>query len=50
MAKKVVLAQGGSIIFDSKEGKGSTFGFLFPKSTALKVKPLPVAATQTEAK
>ena len=31
MAKKVVVAQGGSIIFDSKEGKGSTFGFSFPK-------------------
>jgi signal transduction histidine kinase len=31
MAKKVVLAQGGSIIFESKEGKGSTFGFTFPK-------------------
>jgi signal transduction histidine kinase len=32
MAKKVVIAQGGSIIFDSKEGKGSTFGFTFAKS------------------
>lgn len=31
MAKKVIVAQGGSIIFDSKEGKGSTFGFMFPK-------------------
>lgn len=31
MAKKVVIAQGGSIIFDSKEGKGSTFGFSFPR-------------------
>lgn len=31
MAKKVVVAQGGSIIFESKEGKGSTFGFSFPK-------------------
>jgi signal transduction histidine kinase len=30
MAKKVVLAQGGIIIFDSHEGKGSTFGFSFP--------------------
>jgi len=30
MAKKVVIAQGGSIIFRSKEGKGSTFGFSFP--------------------
>jgi signal transduction histidine kinase len=32
MAKKVVIAQGGSIIFDSREGKGSTFGFSFHKS------------------
>jgi signal transduction histidine kinase len=31
MAKKVIIAQGGSMIFDSKEGKGSTFGFSFPK-------------------
>ena len=32
MAKKVIVAEGGSIIFDSKEGKGSTFGFSFPLS------------------
>lgn len=32
MAKKVVLAEGGSIIFESQEGKGSTFGFVFPKA------------------
>jgi signal transduction histidine kinase len=32
MAKKVILAQGGVIIFDSHEGKGSTFGFSFPLS------------------
>jgi signal transduction histidine kinase len=31
MAKKVIIAQGGAIIFDSKEGEGSTFGFVFPK-------------------
>jgi signal transduction histidine kinase len=31
MAKKVVVAQEGSIIFESKEGKGSTFGFIFSK-------------------
>lgn len=31
MAKKVIIAQGGSIIFKSEEGKGSTFGFSFPK-------------------
>ncbi|HSW36753.1 MAG TPA: HAMP domain-containing sensor histidine kinase [Candidatus Saccharimonadales bacterium] len=32
MAKKVVMAQGGSIIFETEEGKGSTFGFAFSKS------------------
>jgi signal transduction histidine kinase len=31
MAQKVVVAQGGAIIFSSKEGHGSTFGFTFPK-------------------
>lgn len=33
MAQKVIIAQGGSIIFNSKEGKGSTFGFSFPKAS-----------------
>jgi signal transduction histidine kinase len=32
MAKKVVAAQGGAIIFRSTEGKGSTFGFSLPLS------------------
>lgn len=32
MAKKVIVAQGGSVIFRSDEGKGSTFGFSFPKA------------------
>jgi signal transduction histidine kinase len=32
MAKKVIVAQGGAIIFRSEEGKGSTFGFTFPKA------------------
>jgi signal transduction histidine kinase len=31
MAKKVIVAQGGAMIFDSVEGKGSTFGFRFNK-------------------
>lgn len=30
MAKKVVSAHGGSMIFSSKEGQGSTFGFVLP--------------------
>ncbi|MDL2363260.1 MAG: ATP-binding protein [Patescibacteria group bacterium] len=32
MAKKVIVAQGGTLLFESKEGKGSTFGFIFSKS------------------
>ena len=32
MVKKVIVAQGGSIIFKSQEGKGSTFGFAFEKA------------------
>lgn len=36
MAKKVIVAQGGSILFKSKEGKGSSFGFTFSKA---KLKP-----------
>lgn len=30
MAQKIIVEQGGSIIFESKEGEGSTFGFRFP--------------------
>jgi signal transduction histidine kinase len=32
MAKKVVNSQGGEVLFESKEGKGSTFGFTFKKA------------------
>jgi signal transduction histidine kinase len=32
MAKKVIIDQGGALIFHSKEGNGSTFGFTFPLS------------------
>jgi len=31
MAKKVIVAQGGAIIFNTVDGKGSTFGFSFDK-------------------
>jgi len=41
MAKKVVVAEGGAIIFKSSEGKGSTFGFSFPR------KPKEVKAGET---
>jgi signal transduction histidine kinase len=34
MAKKVVVAQGGAIIFETEENKGSTFGFVFSKATS----------------
>lgn len=30
LAKKVIASHGGTIIFESKEGKGSTFGFTLP--------------------
>jgi signal transduction histidine kinase len=33
MAKKVIDAQNGSVIFQTEEGKGSTFGFRFPKDS-----------------
>jgi signal transduction histidine kinase len=49
MAKKVVIAQGGSIIFHSEEGKGSTFGFSFAKAPLspehYKAPKTPTAAT-----
>ncbi|HSX42871.1 MAG TPA: ATP-binding protein [Candidatus Saccharimonadales bacterium] len=35
MAKKVIAAQDGIIVFQSEEGKGSTFGFRFAKSRHL---------------
>ncbi len=46
MAKKVIIAQGGAVIIESEEGKGSTFGFVFPKQKVLAPpikKPVPVA-------
>lgn len=30
LAKKVIVAHGGSMVFESKEGEGSTFGFRLP--------------------
>lgn len=34
MAKKVIVASGGAILFKSVEGKGSMFGFCFPLKTS----------------
>lgn len=42
MAKKVIVSQGGAIIFESREGHGSTFGFIFNKAKLAQ----PVAAPQ----
>ena len=41
MAKKVIVAQSGSLIFESKEGKGSTFGFMFSKTKLAATDKLP---------
>jgi len=45
MARKVITTQGGAIIFDSKEGKGSTFGFSFPKDLPANSPTIPELAT-----
>ncbi len=54
MAKKIIIAQGGALIFDSTEGKGSTFGFSFSKKHLAKLAEVPVvpvkAVTATAAK
>lgn len=34
MAKKVIVASGGALLFKSAEGKGSTFGFTIPLKTS----------------
>ena len=47
MAKKVVVAQGGAVLFESQEGKGSTFGFVFSKA---KLAPSASPASPTAAK
>lgn len=44
MAKKVIVAQGGSLLFESQEGKGSTFGFTFNKHKLTANGKKPVAA------
>jgi signal transduction histidine kinase len=39
MAKKVIVAQGGAVVFKSQEGRGSTFGFTFAKHLLLGHEP-----------
>jgi signal transduction histidine kinase len=45
MAKKVIVAHGGSIIFATHEGKGSTFGFKLPLTATLLSKSVRTEAT-----
>ncbi len=47
MAKKVIIAQGGSVIFDSTEGKASTFGFILSKARLAVPKELPNTFPET---
>lgn len=47
MAKKVIIAQNGALLFNSVEGKGSTFGFTFAKPTTPLMPVVPVATPDT---
>lgn len=49
MAKKVIMAEEGSIIFTSEEGKGSTFGFVFSKAKVLAPPKTPAKPTKEKA-
>lgn len=42
VARKVIIAHGGSLIFESKENTGSIFGFRLP------IKPRDISATQSD--
>lgn len=46
MAKKVIVAQNGSIIFKSQKDKGSTFGFAFVKDKLPKLPESPTPETK----
>jgi signal transduction histidine kinase len=41
LAKVVISEQGGDLIFESKEGQGSTFGFKFKKDKIIQASPKP---------
>ncbi|CAN5625307.1 hypothetical protein BH23PAT1_BH23PAT1_4220 [soil metagenome] len=47
MAKKVITAQGGNIIFQSREGMGSTFGFAIPKKKLITSDEEPIVETDS---
>jgi signal transduction histidine kinase len=46
MAKKVIIAQGGALIFESKEGQGSTFGFILSKNKLAAAQAEPTTLSQ----
>ena len=52
LARKVISAHGGTILFSSKEGRGSTFGFTLPlqdiKRSAVPVAPKPAIKAITK--
>lgn len=48
LAKKVIQDQGGKIIFDSEEGKGSVFGFEIPLDTRPKTTPQAAPSAKVE--
>jgi signal transduction histidine kinase len=50
MAKKVIMAHGGSIIFETVEGKGSTFGFRLPRQAVITSEKRPLGPVQNQAR
>lgn len=50
LARRVVTAHKGSIIFSSKEGKGSTFGFRLPLDTTKQTTPATQSTASTTTK